>query len=102
MEKIKVGLIGCGGVHQAHIYHLSDMEDVEIVAIAEPVDERREAAAKKTGAKRIYKNHTELYDNESAETLDAIFIAIEPTAHTDTETRAIEMGIPFLVEKPMT
>ena len=47
MGKIKVGLIGCGGRQQAHIYHLSDMEDVEIVAIAEPVDERREAAAKK-------------------------------------------------------
>jgi len=102
MKKLRVALIGCGGRQQCHIAPLLEMEDVEIVAIAEPIDERREAAAKRTGAKRIYKNHTELYDNESAETLDAIFIAIEPTAHTDTETRAIEMGIPFLVEKPMT
>lgn len=102
MGKMKVGLIGCGGRQQSHISAISKMEDVEIVAIAEPVEERRRAAAEKTGAKRIYKNHTELYDNESAETIDAIFIAIEPTAHTDTETRAIEMGIPFLVEKPMT
>ena len=50
MGKLKVGLIGCGGRQQAHIYHLLDMEDVEIVAIAEPVDERREAAANAAAA----------------------------------------------------
>ena len=48
------------------------------------------------------KNHTELYDHESAATLDAVYICIEPTAHTDTELRAIDLGLPFLVEKPMT
>ncbi len=102
MKKTRVGLIGCGGRQNVHIDALLQMEDVEIVAVAEPLDDRRAAAAAKTGAKRQYKNHTELYDSESKETLDALFIAIEPTAHTDTETRAIEMGIPFLVEKPMT
>ena len=101
MEKIRVGLIGCGGRQGAHIDALMKMDDVAIVALAEPVDERREAAAKKTGA-RAYKTHKELYDNENKGTLDALFISIEPTAHTDTETRAIDMGIPFMVEKPMT
>ena len=27
---------------------------------------------------------------------------MSPPAHSDTETRAIDKGIPFLVEKPMT
>lgn len=102
MEKIRVGLIGCGGRQNAHINALLQMEDVEIVAVADPVEERRVAAAEKTGAKRLYKDHTDLYDHESKETIDVLFIAIEPTAHSDTETCAIEMGIPFLVEKPMT
>ncbi|NLB39401.1 MAG: Gfo/Idh/MocA family oxidoreductase [Clostridiales bacterium] len=56
MEKIRVGLIGCGGRQGAHIDALMKMDDVAIVALAEPVDERREAAAKKTGA-RAYKTH---------------------------------------------
>jgi len=101
MDKIRVGLIGCGGRAGAHMNALIQMEDVQVVAVADPVEERRLAAAEKMGATRIYKDHTELYDNESAETLDVVYICIEPTAHTDTETRAIEMGIPFLVEKPM-
>ena len=102
MGKIKVGLIGCGGRAGSHMSSFLQMEDVEVAAVADPIEERRKAAAEKFGCTHIYRDHTELYDNESGETLDAVVISIEPTAHTDTETRAIDMGIPFLVEKPMT
>lgn len=102
MRKIKVGLIGCGGRAGAHMNSFLQMGDVEVVAVADPVEERRCAAAERFSCKGIYKDHTELYDSESKETLDAVVISVEPTAHTDTETRAIQMGIPFLVEKPMT
>ncbi len=101
MDKIRVGLIGCGGRAGSHMNALIQMDDVQVVAVADPVEERRLNAAGKMGASRIYKNHTELYDNESAETIDALYICVDPTAHTDTELRAVEMGIPFLVEKPM-
>lgn len=101
MDKVRVALIGCGGRSGAHQNSFAQMDYVEVVAVADPIEERRNSVAKRFGCKRIYKDHTELYDNESADTIDAIVIAIEPTAHTDTETRAIEMGIPFLVEKPV-
>ena len=102
MEKLRIGLIGCGGRSGAHQSSFEKMDNVRIVAVADPIEERRLKAANRFSCTRIYKNHTELYDNESADTLDAVVICIEPTAHTDTETRAIELGIPFLVEKPMT
>lgn len=102
MDKVRVGLIGCGGIANYHVSHLIEMPDVEIVAVADPVEERRLAMAQKTGAKRIYQNHTELYDAEETGALDAVYICIEPTAHTDTEERAIEKDWHFLVEKPMT
>lgn len=102
MEKIRLGLIGCGGRAGAHINSWLQMEDVEIVAVADPREERAKAACEKFGGTpRVYRDHTELYDNESAQTLDAVIICIEPTAHTDVEERAIEMGLPFIVEKPM-
>ncbi|MBE6607260.1 MAG: Gfo/Idh/MocA family oxidoreductase [Ruminococcaceae bacterium] len=101
MDKIRVGLIGCGGRSKAHRSSFVKMDYVEVVAVADPIEERRNEAAAQFGCTRIYKDHTELYDNESRDTLDAVIICIEPTAHTDTETRAIEMGIPFLVEKPV-
>ena len=101
MKKVRVGLIGCGGRQNAHMDALLQMKDVEIVAVAEPVEERRARAAEVTGAKRQYGNHSEFYEKENGESVDAIFIAVEPTAHDHIEIRAIELGIPFLVEKPM-
>lgn len=102
MEKLKVGLIGCGGRAGSHMEALEQMEDVVVVAVADPVEERRAAAGKRFGCARVYYDHTDLYNHESKDTLDAVFISIEPTAHTDSETRAIDMGIGFMVEKPMT
>ena len=101
MEKVRIGLIGCGGRSNAHRGPISKLDYVEVVAVADPIEERRLAAAEQFGCTRIYKDYTELYDNESAETLDAVIICIEPTAHKDCEYRAIEKGIPFLVEKPV-
>ena len=101
MEKIRVGIIGCGGLCQSHIHSLLQMDDVEIVAIAEPIEERRLAGSQKTGAKRLYKDHNELFAHENHDTLDVLYICVEPTAHTNIEETAVEMGIPFLVEKPM-
>lgn len=103
MEKFRVGLIGTGGRCGAHMSALLKMDDVQVVAVADPIEERRVAAAQKMGATRLYKDHREFYAHESAETLDAIWICIEPTAHDElTEMGAVERGIPFLVEKPMT
>ncbi len=102
MKKIRVGLIGCGGRQNAHINALIQMEDVEIVAVADPVDERRLLASKTTGAKKVYKNHAELLDNAAGDSIDALFVSVEPTAHDNLEERTVELGIPFLTEKPMT
>lgn len=101
MEKIRLGLIGCGGRAKAHMKTWVKSEDVVVVAVADPVEERRAAAAQMFGCEGVYANHTELYDACGKE-LDAVVICVEPTAHADIELRAIELGIPFLVEKPMT
>ena len=101
MEKLKIGLIGCGGRAKAHMKSFLAMDDVVVAAVADPIEERRNEAAGMFGCDRIYQNHTELLDNEG-KNLDAVVICVEPTAHEDMELRAVELGIPFLVEKPMT
>ncbi len=102
MEKIRVGLIGCGGRMGAHMKSFEQMPEVEVAAVADPIAERRENAAKRFGCKRVYADHRELYAAENKNTLDAVLIAVEPTAHDGTEEGAIDRGLPFLVEKPMT
>lgn len=102
MKKLKLGLVGCGGRMKNHLSGLVKMENVEIVSVADPIEARTAQFAEIIGTNpKQYKNHTELYDNAKADGVEAVFIAIEPTAHTDTETRAIELGLPFVVEKPM-
>ncbi|MCL2513418.1 MAG: Gfo/Idh/MocA family oxidoreductase [Oscillospiraceae bacterium] len=101
MKKTKVGFIGCGGIANYHLGHLLEFEDVQIVALADPIKERRENFAKKTGAERLYNSHKELFENEDNKSLDCVYICVEPTAHTDIEYIAVEKGIPFLIEKPI-
>lgn len=85
-----------------HIVGLITFDDVEIVSVADFIADKAAKAAEITGAKKVYGSHTELYDNAEADGLDCVVIAVEPTAHTDIEERAIELGLHFIVEKPMT
>ena len=101
MEKLRLGLIGCGGRAGAHMNSFLQMDDVAVVAVADPREDRRNAAAAKFGCTRIYTDHRDLYAHENRSTLDAVIIAIEPTAHIGVEETAIDLGLPFIVEKPM-
>ena len=102
MDQLRIALIGCGGRSRAHQNSFAQMDYVKVVAVADPIEERRQDAAQRfqVAPERVYENHTALLDNESKETVDAIVIAVEPTAHVDMEERIVDMGIPFLVEKP--
>ncbi len=103
MKTCKLGLIGCGGRSRAHIRGMEKLDYVEFVSVADPNEERAKEKATATGATKIYKDHKELLDHAKEDGLDALIICVDPTAHTeDMELRAIEMGLPFLVEKPMT
>ena len=101
MERIRLGIIGCGGRSKAHRKSFAALDYVEVVAVADLIEERRAEAAQQFGCARIYADHNEFFDNESKETVDAILICVEPTAHNGIEMRAIEAEIPFLVEKPI-
>ena len=58
MEKVRIGLIGCGGRSKAHRGPISKLDYVEVVAVADPIEERRMEAANQFGCKRIYKDFT--------------------------------------------
>jgi len=101
MNKVRLGIIGCGGIMDGfHAEHLKTFDDIEVVAVADPVEERRAAVAKKLGAKKLYADHRALYDGEHD--LDAVYICVPPSCHEGTEEPAVERGWSFLVEKPMT
>lgn len=102
MKRLRIGIIGCGGRLKAHVPGIKSMNEVVVVAVADPIEERAITAAQLFGCESIYKDHNELLDHAEGR-IDALCIFVDPTAHDENmELRAVEMGIPFLVEKPMS
>lgn len=101
MSKLKIGLIGCGGMMSGHARGFEKMDDIEVVAVADPIEERRNAmSARFGGTARKYVDHRAFYDGEKA--LDAVVIAVPPAEHKGIEEEAIARKWHFKVEKPMT
>ena len=75
-KKIKVGIIGCGWIAEAHLQSYLKCEDVEVVAFADIVPGKAEAFAKANGVEgRYYNSDKELIDNEKD--LDAAYDKIK-------------------------
>ena len=98
--KLRIGLLGCGGMMGGHARGIERMDDVVVTAVADPIEERRNAMAARFGAKGIYAYPADLYENEKD--LDAVVIAVPPAEHKGIEEGAIERKLHFKVEKPMT
>ncbi len=98
--KVRVGLIGCGGISGAHLPNLAKFEDVELTAFCDIVVERAEKrnAEFAKGAGKVFNNAEKMI----AETeLDAAYILIPTYAHGAPERACIAAKVPFLVEKPL-
>lgn len=101
-KKLRVGIIGTGGIARAHARELLRMEDVEIVALADLVPGKAEKFAKNCGIEgaRYYLSHKELLDAEKD--LDAVTICTYNRTHAECTIDALEKGINVLCEKPMS
>lgn len=98
MTKTRIGFIGAGGIAQRHLGVLEQFEDVELAGFADPDFDRAVASASRFGA-RAYQNSAELLDDPQ---LDAVYICVPPFAHGEAERLAIQRGLPFFVEKPLS
>ncbi len=96
-EKVRVGLIGCGGISNAHLPHLSTSDDVELVAFCDVVVERAEKHSAKYGG-QVFDDAAKML---AATELDAAYILIPTYAHGAPERACVKAGVPFLVEKPL-
>ena len=97
MTQSRIGVIGAGAVATRHVATLLGFDDVNVVAVADPAPERREALAALCEA-RPYDDYTSLL---STEELDGLYICVPPFAHGAVELAVISAGLPFFVEKPV-
>ena len=99
-RKLRIGLIGTGGIAGSHYGSYAKQEDVEIVAGADIVPGRAEKffADRECNAK-AFTDYKEMIDTMN---LDAVSVCTYNRTHAECTIYALEHGIPVLLEKPMT
>ena len=99
-RKLKVGIIGTGWIAESHIESYLEMDDVDVVAMADLIPGKAEKFAARYGVEgvRFYPSHKELIDNEQ---LDAVSVCTYNMTHAECTIYALEHGVNVLLEKPM-
>ena len=100
-EKIKVGIIGCGGIaNEKHMPALKCIPEIEIVALCDLIPERAEKATKDFGAEAaaVYTDYKELLKDTSIET---IHVCTPNRSHSFITVDALHAGKHVICEKPM-
>jgi predicted dehydrogenase len=98
MTKLRIGLIGAGGIAGAHVAGYRRNPDlVEFVAVADPVAANALKRAEGTSA-RIYADYDELLRQDD---VDAVDICLPHHLHRDAIVAAARAGKHVLCEKPL-
>lgn len=99
MSKVKIAIIGLGGVGQViHLPILSKMSNVEISAIAEINKSRLESVAEKYNIIHRFTDYKEMLDKVH---IDAVIIATPTSTHKDIAIDCLKAHKDILVEKPV-
>lgn len=98
MRKLKVGIIGVGGIAQdRHIPALLDLQDkAEIIAVNDVNKDRAIEVARKFEIPEILENYKDLFA-----VVDAVVICTPNKFHSEITVAALEAGVHVLCEKPM-
>ena len=97
--KLRLGIIGAGNIASAHIQNVLDGKcpNIEIVAVADRKESRRQWAAEKLPDARIF---TEGSDLIAAKCCDAVLIAVPHYQHPTLAIEAFRAGQHVMCEKP--
>ena len=101
MEKLKVGIIGCGGIANGkHMPTIAKMDDLEMVAFCDIIPERAQEAAKKFGTPdaKCYTDYRELLADPE---INNVRVLTQNRLHCQITVDALKAGKHVLVEKPM-
>lgn len=103
MSKLKIGVVGCGGIaNQKHFPALKANADLnEIVAFCDVIEERAVKAAQEYGAPgaKVYKDYRELLADPQVE---VVHICTPNVVHSEIAIAAFEAKKDVYCEKPMS
>ena len=92
---VRVGVIGIGAMGKNHVRVYSELDNVELVGVADLNRESGRAIAKRFGC-GYYEDHAELLRQ-----VDAVTIGVPTVKHFEIGKDAVEAGVHILMEKPL-
>ncbi len=102
MRKVKIGIIGCGGIANGkHMPALSKLANVELVAFCDLVEERAKQAAAEYGVEgaRVYTDYKKMLKDEGE--MEVVHVLVPNRSHAPITIDALESGRHVMCEKPM-
>jgi predicted dehydrogenase len=109
MEKIRFGLVGCGGMGTRHLHGLRELAhtpfgNVELAAVCDLRPQHAEMAAAE--AERLLGRRPAVYTDLEAmrrgePELAAVDVVTDPSTHHTVVCQALDLGLHVVVEKPM-
>jgi predicted dehydrogenase len=100
MDKVRMGIIGFGGMGAAHGEYLgrNEVPGAELVAVCDVVPKRLQVAREKFGEKiAVFESAEQLF---AADAVDAVLIATPHYFHPPIAIQAFQKGLHVLTEKP--
>jgi predicted dehydrogenase len=98
MNKLRIGVIGCGYWGPNLIRNFADLPTAELVAVADLREERLAAAKCTNHDLYVTRNYQDLFDMN----LEGLVIATPPATHYPIAKEALEHELNVMVEKPLT
>lgn len=100
-DTIRIGIIGCGGIANGkHMPGLRSVENVEMVAFCDIIEEKAQQAAKDYGTEdaKVYTDYKKLLEDK---TIDVVHVCTPNRSHSFITVDALEAGKHVMCEKPM-
>jgi predicted dehydrogenase len=98
MKTVKLGLIGAGGIAQAHCRAMSEVSGVEIIAASDLIKANAERTAERWGIPKTFTDYNEMLKMDE---LDGVVVCTPTAVHAPPTVAALKAGKPVLCEKPM-
>jgi len=98
MEKLRVGIVGCGGMGtEFHAPAYDKMDNAELVGFCDIISEKAQKLADQYGVKNVFTDYNDLINMDG---IDAIDICTPNYMHSVIAVAALNKGLHVFCEKP--
>ena len=98
MNRVRLGVIGCGVIGNAHLKSASESPEIETVAVADLREQVAREVAAKFNVKKVYSSGEALLEDPN---IEAVILAMPAFVRTGLALRAFANGKHVLTEKPV-